>query len=126
MVIDPSATYVSLKADGQSAQLEGASAFWSLPESDLNAIGKDWLVSEFTCSADWPNWEMHPEGDEMVYLLEGHVCLLLDMPQGRQEVPIKGRGAVLVPKGVWHTARVLAPSRMFHITMGQGTQSRPA
>ena len=34
-------------------------------------------------------------------------------------------GAVVVPRGVWHTARIRAPSRMLHITLGAGTETRP-
>lgn len=125
MVFDPASTYVKLGRDGSSTQMEGGDAFWSLPRQEIMAIGQDWLVSQFNYSTDWSNWEMHPAGDEMVYLLEGHICLVLDMPSGQQEVWIRDRGAVLVPKGVWHTAKVSAPSKVLHITMGKGTESRP-
>jgi hypothetical protein len=37
---------------------------------------------------------------------------------------IADRGAVVVPRGVWHTARVHAPSRMLHVTLGAGTETR--
>ena len=49
------------------------------------------------------------------------------VPGGEQlwSLPDDGRGAVVVPKGVWHTAKVLAPSRMLFVTMGAGTQHRP-
>ena len=29
------------------------------------------LVSEYTFTADWPTWERHPAGDELLVLLEG-------------------------------------------------------
>ena len=38
--------------------------------------------------------------------------------------PIVERGAVLVPRGAWHTANVHSPSVMLHVTMGSGTQHR--
>lgn len=126
MIIDPTSTYVSLGQDGKSIQLPGGDAFWSQPKAEIEAVGKDWLVSEYTFTADWPNWEMHPEGDEMVYLLEGHVRLLLDLPAARRELEMQGRGAVVIPMGVWHTAKVMAPSRTLHITLGRRTQHRPA
>ncbi len=34
-----------------------------------------WPISE----ADWSNWEMHPNGDEFVYLLSGSIDLLIDV-----------------------------------------------
>lgn len=124
-VIDPENTYLFLNADGQTRQTPGGAAFWSLTEAELAAWGRGWLVSEFQFDSDWPNWEMHPEGDEIVYLLQGEVELVLELPTGRESQRIVGRGAVVVSRGVWHTARTRTPCRMLHITMGQGTQSRP-
>jgi mannose-6-phosphate isomerase-like protein (cupin superfamily) len=124
MSIDPSQTYVLLAADGSALQVPGGEAFWSRPESELDQLGQRWLVSEFECSTDWSNWEMHPHGDEFVYLLAGEVTLQLRAETGVVDVPLKGRGAVVVPRGVWHTAKVSAPSRMLFVTMGSGTQHR--
>lgn len=126
MAIDPASTYVLLNHVGAATQMPGGEAFWSKSPAELDAMGHGWLVSEYVFSNDWPNWEMHPLADELVYLLEGEVDLLLDLPGGIRAERLRGRGLVVVPKGVWHTARVSAPCRMLHITMGQGTQSRPA
>jgi mannose-6-phosphate isomerase-like protein (cupin superfamily) len=126
MSIDPSQTYVFLAADGSAVQLPGGAAFWSRPESELNQFGQSWLVSEFECSADWPNWEMHPHADEFVYVLAGEATFQLQEEGGITSVPLKGRGAIVVPRGVWHTAKVPVPSRMLFVTLGAGTQHRPA
>lgn len=124
MSIDPSQTYVLLASDGSALQVPGGEAFWSRPESELDRLGQRWLISEFECSTDWSNWEMHPHGDEFVYLLAGEVTLRLQTETGIVDVPLDGRGAVVVPRGVWHTAKVSAPSRMLFVTMGSGTQHR--
>jgi mannose-6-phosphate isomerase-like protein (cupin superfamily) len=124
MSIDPSQTYVLLASDGSAQQLPGGEAFWSRPEPELDRLGQSWLISEFECSTDWSNWEMHPHGDEFVYLLSGEVTLRLQTETGIVDVPLEGRGAVVVPRGVWHTAKVSAPSRMLFVTMGSGTQHR--
>ena len=124
MALNPQHTYVHLSADGCATALAGGDSFWALPESEMARFGRGWLVSEFECASDWPNWEMHPSGDEFVYLLSGAVDLLLEQADGTRTVPLRGSGAVVVPRGVWHTARVLAPSRMLHITLGSGTQHR--
>ncbi|MEO8330596.1 MAG: cupin [Candidatus Nanopelagicales bacterium] len=126
MSIDPSHTYVFLAADGSAVQLPGGEAFWSRPESELHRFGQGWLVSEFECSTDWPNWEMHPHAEEFVYLLEGEAIFQLQLEAGLTCVALKGRGAVVVPRGVWHTAKVSLPSRMLFVTLGSGTQHRPA
>lgn len=126
MFFDPSETYVHLTAGGAAEALPGGEAFWSRPEPELDRLGQGWLVTEFECSSDWSNWEMHPEGDEFVYLLSGAAVLLLEHPDGLREVPLQGRAAVVVPRGVWHTAKVSRPARMLFVTLGQGTQHRPA
>jgi mannose-6-phosphate isomerase-like protein (cupin superfamily) len=125
MSFDPSRIYVYLGADGSSMQLPGGEAFWSQDQSEIERYGKGWLVSEFECSADWSNWEMHPNADEFVYLLSGAATLLLEFEDGIRNVPLNGRAAVVVPKGTWHTAKVSAPSRLLFITLGTGTQHRP-
>ena len=126
MLLDPQATYVQLRPGGVATELPGGAAFWSLPEEGMAAVGKDWLISEYEFTADWPTWEMHPDGDEFVYLLAGSVELLLQKSAGVKTLALLGRGAVIVPRGVWHTAKVHAPSRMLHVTRGAGTQTRPA
>ena len=122
----PDDTYALLDSQGGIRQLPGGAAFWAQPPDMLDALGGDWLVSEFSCDGDWPSWEMHPAGDEFVYLLSGDIEFLLEMPDGVVARRIEGRGAVVVPRCVWHTARVFQPSRMFFLTRGAGTQHRPA
>lgn len=126
MSLDPEQTYVHLAANGSATQLPGGDQFWSLPEAEIERYGDGWLVSEFECAADWPNWEMHPNADEFVYLLSGAAELWLELPGGPQRVALEGRRAVIVPRGVWHTAKIAAPSRLLHVTQGRGTQHRPA
>jgi mannose-6-phosphate isomerase-like protein (cupin superfamily) len=125
MAIDPRQTYVHLAADGAATELPGGDAFWSQSDAELDRFGRGWLVAEFQFDADWPNWEMHPDADEFVYLLSGSADLLLEGPGGTETIALRERAAVLVPRGAWHTATVHAPSRMLHVTMGSGTQHRP-
>ena len=126
MFFDPSETYIHLTPRGSAERLPGGERFWSMPEPELDRLCHGWLITEFECSSDWSKWEMHPEGEEFVYLLSGEAVLLLEQPAGLKEVPLSGRAAVVVPRGVWHTAKVSQPSRMLFVTMGHGTQHRPA
>jgi len=124
MVLHPRHTYVHLAPDG-AARTFSAEAFWQLPQSASEADGGGWLISEYEFVEDWPTWEMHPEGDEFVYLLSGAVELLLERGDTIERIPVKGAGAVVIPRGVWHTARVRTPSRMLHVTRGANTRTRP-
>ncbi|MBS1765807.1 MAG: cupin domain-containing protein [Acidobacteria bacterium] len=125
MPLNPLDTYVHFDGDGVATPLPGGEAFWSLPEADMDRFVRGWVVLELEFHSDWANWEMHPNGDEFVYLLSGSLDLLLEQPGCIQTMPIHSGGAFLIPRGIWHTAKVHAPSRMLHITLGAGTQSRP-
>lgn len=125
MPLDPEQTYLHLAENGQGTEVPGGPAFWQLPPEEIARFDQGWLVSEFVCNEDWGNWEMHPQGDELVYLLSGDVELHLELPEGLRTERITGRGAKLIPRGVWHTARVFAPSRMLFVTRGEGTRHRP-
>ena len=126
MGLNPQRTYVHLAEDGVATELPGGEEFWSMPQAEMERYGNGWLVSEFEFASDWPNWEMHPNADEFVYLLSGSVEMHLEQQDGLRKVALNGSGAVVVPRGVWHTAKVAAPSRMLHVTRGAGTLLRPA
>jgi len=121
----PLEVYIRLKSHGAAETLVGGDAFWTKSEAELDAIAADWLVSEFAFEDDWPNWEMHPAGDEIVYLLAGEATLLMEQADRVAAVPMKAPSMVVVPQGVWHTATVSVPCRMLHITRGEGTRHRP-
>jgi mannose-6-phosphate isomerase-like protein (cupin superfamily) len=83
------------------------------------------LVSSFTFDTDWPTWEMHPAGDEIVLLLVGEASLVLETESGEEAVTLREPGTyVVVRKGTWHTARTSTPTRMLFITPGEGTANR--
>lgn len=84
------------------------------------------LVAEYAFTADWPTWERHPAGDELLYLLEGAAELHL-LREGREEVvPFGTQGTmVVIPRNTWHTARVAQACRILFITPGEGTENRP-
>lgn len=125
MATDLSSHYVLLDASGVSATVEGGDAFWSQPSDELDRYGRGWLLSEYTFASDWPQWEMHPEADEVVRLMSGAAELRLEWPTGIQDVTLRAGDAYVIPKGVWHTVRVREPCRMLHVTMGAGTRHRP-
>lgn len=124
-VLNPINNYLLLSANGEAKQLAGGDAFWGLPETEIDSYGRDWLVAEFEFTTDWPNWEMHPEADELVYVLTGEATILLEQAHGVEPIHVRAPGLVRVPRGVWHTAKVHSPARFLHMTMGAGTELRP-
>jgi len=69
---------------------------------------------------------MHSAGDEILVMLEGKATFLLELSDGLRQVALSGGRSLVIPKGVWHTAKVSERVRLLAITMGRGTQHRQA
>jgi mannose-6-phosphate isomerase-like protein (cupin superfamily) len=64
-------------------------------------------------------WEMHPEQDELLYLLEGaiEVFLRADLESSEDEaIRFREGEACLIPRGMWHRQVVIAPCKMLFLT----------
>ena len=126
--LDLSTTYLRLKRDLSAEPLPVDAEFW--PRLMAGALGDfqgEYLVACHDFDATWPSWEMHPAGDEVVVLLSGAAVFVLETAEGSPEIRLDHAGAcALVPRGVWHTARIDTPSRLLFITPGEGTRHRPA
>jgi mannose-6-phosphate isomerase-like protein (cupin superfamily) len=71
------------------------------------------------------NGEMHPDGDELLYLISGAVTVRLELPEGDRTVELEAGNAIVVPKGVWHRINLREPGRLVHITPGPNGDHRP-
>ena len=69
--------------------------------------------------------EMHPDADELLYLLSGRIRIRLELEHGDREVEVSAGQAVVVPCGTWHQIYVDEPGRLLNITPGPGGQARP-
>jgi quercetin dioxygenase-like cupin family protein len=47
-------------------------------------------------------WERHPQGDEIVQVVEGATTLHLMTAEGRQSVALSAGMMVIVPQNAWH------------------------
>jgi mannose-6-phosphate isomerase-like protein (cupin superfamily) len=74
-------------------------------------------------AADWPTWEIHPDGDELVTMLSGAMDFVLRLPKGDRVVPLRAGSSCVVPANTWHTARVGAPCSAQFITPCRGTRN---
>lgn len=99
--------------------------FWQDLEKRYGTFAGHSLISAYCFTTDWPTWERHPEGDEIVCLLSGSADLLLQETGGERRVSLAEAGAfVVVPKGTWHTAKVSEQATMLFVTPGEGTENR--
>ena len=112
-------TYVHLEEGGGAVPEEVGADFWqTIGARDYEGRR---LVCVFQLTEGSSTWEMHPAGDELVYLLSG----ALDQAEGNRVVELRTRAACIVPRGVWHRQVVRKPSDLLLITPGAGTQHRP-
>lgn len=125
-VFNLDSTFVVLEEQGEATPIAVSDRFFADLETQFGDFSGKRLVSHFAFEQDWDSWEMHPAGDEVVYLLAGQVDFVLEQPGGNQTVSLKAIGSyLLVPRGTWHTAKVHTPSSLLFITPGEGTQHRP-
>lgn len=83
------------------------------------------LVMIETTPKDWPAWERHTEGDEIVIVLEGEGEFLQEIGDETKRA-VFGPGSTFInPAGVWHTANVRKPMRAIYLTPCPGTKHRP-
>ncbi|HSH43845.1 MAG TPA: hypothetical protein VK973_17115 [Arenicellales bacterium] len=82
------------------------------------------LISAHQFSEDWPTWEKHPAGDELVVLLSGRAEFLLRRESSDESIVLEAPGSyVIVPRDTWHTARIARATSMLFVTPGEGTQN---
>ncbi len=108
--------------DGAATPKTVSDNFYAELDQDFGDFRGHILIQRFEFSQPWPTWEMHPEGDEFVYLLEGDTDFVLWGDGAERLVRINEPGSfVMVPKGAWHTARPHAKTVMLFVTPGAGT-----
>jgi mannose-6-phosphate isomerase-like protein (cupin superfamily) len=74
--------------------------------------------------------EVHPDGDEFLYVVSGTMELILDDGDegsvgNETMVVLRSGDAYVVPRGVWHRLEALEPSCLMHVTPGPNGGHRP-
>jgi hypothetical protein len=73
-----SGTYLRLRPDASVEPLEVGNDFWPrIMSGKLGTFHNEYLVTTFSYDRDWPNWEKHPNGNEIVMLLDGRATMVL-------------------------------------------------
>jgi bifunctional enzyme CysN/CysC len=115
----------------KATSFEGGNAFWERlesgkqdgPEGRVAAGG--WLISSFAMTQDTSTWEMHPDGDEILYLVSGEIEVIIEENQAERRVILQKGVACIIPQGCWHRQLVKSPGEEIAITFGRGTQHKP-
>jgi mannose-6-phosphate isomerase-like protein (cupin superfamily) len=73
------------------------------------------LLGAVRFSAQGP-WERHPDGDELLHVLEGDLELTILAPEGRVELTVSEGSVFVVPRGLWHRSRPRGIASMLFAT----------
>jgi mannose-6-phosphate isomerase-like protein (cupin superfamily) len=126
MKFNLSSTFVVLQPDQSTELVDVTPTVFEELDRRFDGFKGRVLISTFSFDSDWSGWEVHPAGDEVVCLLSGDVKMVLDRGGVEEVIHLQDPGSyVVVPKGIWHTARTTVPTRMLFVTPGEGTQQRP-
>jgi len=84
------------------------------------------LVNLITFTESWKEWEVHPNGDEVVLCTAGSITLHQEKADGSKATVTIGPGEYIVNEpGTWHTADIEDTATVLFITAGLGTEGRP-
>ncbi|MEO7240643.1 MAG: cupin domain-containing protein [Sphingomicrobium sp.] len=114
--------FVQLTRDDVCLPVEVDPSFW---EHGLDALPPGRLVSLIESDCDWPSWERHPNGEELIVQLSGELVLIFEIDGATIERRLTGGDFTIVPRGIWHTADVPQVGKALFITPGDGTEGRP-
>lgn len=83
------------------------------------------LVAVHESKEDWPVWEIHPAGEEVVLVTRGRAEFLQEIDGEVKRVVVGPNEAIVNPAGVPHTANVIEAFTAVYITPCPGTHHRP-
>jgi mannose-6-phosphate isomerase-like protein (cupin superfamily) len=113
---------ISYSADKRAIQV--LEPFSDLGGADLNCLfGVCDFADDASVHAD--QWERHPDGDEILCVLEGRLLATLELDGAADAVTIEKGQVFIVPQGSWHRLQVLAPGRLLFFTPTAGVELRP-
>lgn len=119
-------TFVVLDDSGEATPIAYGDRFYADLEHQFGDFKGKRLIAHYTFDQNWDSWEMHPVGDEFVCLLSGQVDFVLQQNGIESLVSLNTPSDyVLVPRGIWHTAKVHSSNSVLFITPGEETQCRP-
>ena len=115
--VDPESHTVAVRSD-LTAELTAA-------KEDPPVVVHGMTIGIARMSGNSPHGgEMHPDGDEVLYLISGHARVVFELAEFEDVDLFPGQGLV-VPKGVWHRVDILEPCEIMYATPGPGGDYRP-
>jgi mannose-6-phosphate isomerase-like protein (cupin superfamily) len=100
-----------------------ATAIPERPDPPVEVDGATFGVAMMTENSPH-NGEMHPDGDEVLYLVSGRVRVVFPDDE-HDDIDVAPGDGLIIPQGTWHRVDILAPSCIVYLTPGPNNQYRP-
>lgn len=123
MPVDLDTTYLHIDAEERVREVPVTDDFWFTIDHREDLLDGR-LVMRFTFDGDWPTWEVHPHGDELIVVTEGAMVLRIEHEDREERVELGVGDTAVVPRGRWHTGDVADRCVAIFATPGRGTQNR--
>lgn len=101
----------------------------TVEERRMDADDEGWTVAVTHADTDQDvhsdHWEVHPAGEEAVWVLAGQARLYLRSPEaagGETMVTLTAGAGVVVPRDCWHRFELDAPSDLMSIAPRTGSR----
>ena len=118
-------TFAVVKPDQSVETIAVGPTLYQELDQNFSGFKSHALVSVHAFDADWPSWERHPAGDEIVILLSGEATFVLRREEGEEHIALgKDLEFVVVPRNTWHTAKIPRSALILFITPGEGTENQ--
>ena len=113
---DLAASFVHLAPDGSAYILTGLGA------AHPNLAGV--VTGAPTMTRDAPHGgELHPDGDELLYVISGRPQVSLDGTN--QAAEVTAGQAFVIPRTTWHRVHVVESAHVLHVSPGPNSRTRP-
>ena len=68
--------------------------------------------------------EMHPDGDEVLYLVSGHARVVF-VDDEIADIDVRAGEGLVIPRGLWHRVDIIEPCQIVYLTPGPNNEYRP-
>lgn len=102
-------------------------ALAGLPELSMRFLASlDRLTLGVSRFAGNTHWERHPDGDELLHLLEGDADITTLTEDGPLHALVSAGSIFVCPQGLWHRVEPRSPVSLFFATPGAGIERSQA
>jgi mannose-6-phosphate isomerase-like protein (cupin superfamily) len=115
--------FVHLEDNGNMVSHLVDEKFWS-ERSSRGYFQSGRLMEVLNLDTGPSHWEVHPGGDELLYLLRGSMDVVIKLEAENKVITLAGGSSCIVPKETWHQTIAREPCSLLFITPSKGTQHR--